>query len=161
MELILVMETRPSCKSDYRYIKSTIDYFYCSRQFQIKPIFAKCKGELIKQDKKIAEEMKRYGDKCVAVICTDYDSSSDPNNQKIENYCKEKGFDLIWMNRNVEEVYLGKMKIKSKDQASKDFLRHQNAFFSMAKNLDEINPLVHTCSTNIKTIFDKYLQKKT
>ena len=68
MQLILVLETRPSCNSDYRYIKATIDYFYKPRSFSVKPIYAKSKGELVKQDAKIEEEIKRYDGESKVVV---------------------------------------------------------------------------------------------
>ena len=52
IELILIMETRSSNKSDYMYIKSTLDYYYEPKTYGIKKIFATTKSLLIKQDKK-------------------------------------------------------------------------------------------------------------
>lgn len=47
IELILIMETRSSNKSDYMYIKSTLDYYYEPRTYGIKKIFATTKSLLI------------------------------------------------------------------------------------------------------------------
>ena len=53
IKLIFVMETRPSNKSDWMYIKSKIDYFYKPRTFALDKKFATTKSALIKQDHKI------------------------------------------------------------------------------------------------------------
>lgn len=52
MQIILLVETRATCESDYRYIKSVIDYFYLERSFKLSKVFAKTKSELVKSDKK-------------------------------------------------------------------------------------------------------------
>ena len=77
MQLVLVLETRASCESDYRYIKSAIDFFYIERSFKLTKIFANNKTELIKQDKKISECKNKYNGETVVVICADYDRESD------------------------------------------------------------------------------------
>ena len=53
MQVILVLETRSAAKTDYTYVKTAFDYFYGVRIATLNKIFAKSKGELIKQDKNI------------------------------------------------------------------------------------------------------------
>lgn len=48
IRLIVICETRSSSKTDYKYIKSVIDYYYKPRSYSIKPIYATSKPELIK-----------------------------------------------------------------------------------------------------------------
>lgn len=160
MQLILVLETRPSCNSDYRYIKATIDYFYKPRSFSIKPIYAKSKGELVKQDAKIEEEIKRYDGESKVVVCADYDGPTSPENAVIESYCTEHGYDLVWMNLNIEHVYLNNPAVRNKEKESINFLRRSETILSKLSNLSQANPQNLTPSTNLMAVLDKYLEKK-
>ena len=98
MQLIIVCETRSSSKSDYKYIKSVLDYFYEPRSFSIKKIFASSKTSLIKQDSKISRIMSSYPGKSFAVLFTDVDSKDDQLNNEIMNYARNRNFALVWMN---------------------------------------------------------------
>ena len=159
MQLILVLETRPSCNSDYRYIKATIDYFYKPRSFSIKPVYAKNKSELVKQDTKIEEIIKRYVGVSKVVVCADYDCETSPENTVLESYCNEHGYDLVWMNTNIEHVYLNKTSVKNKEKESVNFLRKSEKILAKLTNLSEPNPLNLTPSTNLIVVLDKYLEK--
>lgn len=52
-QLIFVVETNRKCKSDWIYIKDTIDYFYQYNQTQIKftPVYMDGKGKYQKKEK--------------------------------------------------------------------------------------------------------------
>lgn len=160
MQLILVLETRKSCNSDYRYIKATIDYFYKPRSFSIQTIYAKNKSELLKQGKKIENEKQKYCGESVVILFADFDRADDPINQQLISYCKENDFDLVWMNLNVEHVYLNQQFIKDKEKASIEFLKRSADIIPSLTNLANIQPLNKTSSTNILCILDKYLVKK-
>ncbi len=160
MQLILVLETRKSCNSDYRYIKSTLDYFYKTRNFAIRPIYAKTKSELINKNKRIEEEKKLYKRESVVVICADYDSNNDSLNGKIISYCKENNFDIVWMNRNIEHVYTGNGSVKNKEQQSREFLKKSQKFYETAKHLSIKDVVNVVPSSNILNVFDKYLPRK-
>ena len=73
IRLIVVCETRASSKTDYKYIKSVIDYYYKPRSYSIKPIYATSKPELIKQDKKIEKEINDYPGQAIVVLFADVD----------------------------------------------------------------------------------------
>jgi len=90
IRLIVVCETRASSKTDYKYIKSVIDYYYKPRSFSIKPIYATSKTELIKQDRKIEKEINDYPGQTIVVLFADVDLDSDNLNNKIISYCNNK-----------------------------------------------------------------------
>lgn len=160
MQLILVLETRSSCNSDYRYIKATIDYYYKQRTFNINPIYAKTKSELVKQDKRVQEEINRYNGYSKVVLCADYDSDSSPENIVIVEYCKKHDYELIWMNTNIEHVYLNKPNVDDKDKESRNFLRKSKIILKNLQNLHNLEPLDKPCSSNILVVLDKYLERK-
>ena len=78
------METRSSNRSDWMYIKSTIDYFYKPRTFALDKIFATSKTKLIKQDTKINAKTNDYSREIKVIMVPDYDREEELN-QKIEN----------------------------------------------------------------------------
>ena len=162
MQVILVIETRASCKSDYRYVKSTIDYFYGERSYKISKIFAKTKSELIKQDFKIISYISRYEGKSVVLICADYDRDSDSLNNDIEKYCLTKQYELVWMNRDVEDVFWGhQVDDKNKDRESFKFLTQKNKLLSSINTLNIEEPLKKYPSSNLLVVLDKYMKRKT
>ena len=160
MTIILVMETTSSCNSDYRYLLSTINYYYRSRQFGIGKIYAGSKSSLTKKDAQIKKEINSHTDESKVILCADYDDEFDPLNKEITNYCKNNGYELIWMNKNIENVYVGIKKAKNKNKISQDFLKKSDRFFRTADNLSEENPLIFEGTSNILVILNKYLPKK-
>ncbi len=161
MQIILVLETRNSCESDYYYVKSAIDYFYFERSFKISKLFAKTKSELINKDKRIALLKERYHGQSVVFICADYDRDDDPLNKKIEQYCLLNSFELVWMNLDVEEVFLGKqIYSKMKKKEAFNFLTYKNSIISSLKTLNVVNPTSRHPASNLLILLDKYLKRK-
>ena len=162
MQIILILETRSSCESDYRYIKSALDYFYIERSYKLSKIYAKSKSELIKVDNKISSLKEKYNGDSVVVVCTDYDRDGDPLNKEIIAYCKKNAYELVWMNLDVEEVFWGKQIVsRYKNKESLKFLTQKNVILSNLKNIDVPNPLEKHPSSNLLVIMDKYLVRKT
>lgn len=162
MQIILVVETRASCESDYRYIKSAIDYFYVERSFKISKIFAKTKSELVSCDKKIKEYKNKYIGVTKVIVCADYDSENDPSNDVIINYCDTHSYDLVWMNVNVEDVFLGRIvPDRDKNRESFKFLKRKNTYLSSNIVLNNPSPLDKRPASNLLTVLDKYLKRKT
>ena len=160
IELILIMETRSSNKSDYMYIKSTLDYYYEPRTYGIKKIFATTKSLLIKQEKKIEKLCNMIERKPVIIVIADYDQD-EPLNDIITKYCLNKSYDLIWMNSDVEEVYLGeKISRKDKEKKAIAFQIKKNKLIPKLNNLSETNPLNKSKSSNILVVLDKHLKRK-
>ena len=162
MQIILVVETRASCQSDYKYIKSAIDYFYVERKSQISKVFAKTKSELINCDAKISHYKTKYPGASEVIICADYDNSNNSDNIKIQQYCASRGYDLVWMNTDVEDVFLGKrVSSRTKSKELMNFLKHKEKFLSANTVLDNPTPLVKRPASNLLNVLDKYLKRKT
>ena len=162
MQIILVVETRASCQSDYKYIKSAIDYFYVERKFQISKVFAKTKSELINCDEKIKLYKSKYPGPSKVIVCADYDNPNDPDNIKIQQYCASNGYDLVWMNVDVEDVFLGRtVSKKMKNKELMNFLKHKESFLSTNTVLNNQTPLVKRPASNLLNVLDKYLRRKT
>lgn len=159
-QIIIVMETRKSCNSDYKYISTTIKYFYKEGTFLIKPIYAKTKSELINQNSKNRSAINSYAAKSVVLICADYDRDDDPLNPKLLHYCTTNNFEIIYMNRNIEEVFLNVLNVKNKTDLANSFLRKAKIILKNLSNLNESNPVLTTPSSNLLFVLDKYLKRK-
>lgn len=160
IKLIFIMETRSKSKTDWMYVKSTIDYYYKPRTFRILKIFAKCKTELIKQDVKIQNELDSFNKTNKVIIIADYDREEETNNS-IVKYCQKNNYELIWMNLDVEDVYLQKqINNRFKTKEAYDFQRKKNKLLlNLKSNLSVDNPLTRRHSSNILNILDKYLER--
>lgn len=161
MQVIVVCETRSSSKSDYKYIKSVFDYFYKPRSFAIKKIFASSKPELIKQDKKISKEIADYNGESKVIIFADVDDNDGNLNKRIEDYATMCGYELVWMNGDIEEVFLGhKVKGNKKtDEANKYLIQYLNILPKLT-NLQEKDVLSKSKTSNILLVLDRFLERK-
>lgn len=161
MQLIIVCETRASCKSDYKYIKSVLDYYYKERTFAIKKIFATNKSELIKKDNKIRNEINSYSGESVVILFADTDNNDNKLNDRIIDYVEKHNYDIVWMNSNIEEVFLGrKVRDDEKDDEADKYLIRYLHILPNLTNLSNPNPLNVNKTSNILLIFDKYLERK-
>ena len=160
IELVIVMETRASSKSDWMYIKSTIDYYYKPRTYSLKKIFAKTKTELIKQDTKINNQISNTQRTSKVIICADYDRDEEIN-LIIKKYCTDNSYDLVWMNLDVEDVYLGRQVSKNcKTKEAISFQKISDKILPKLENLSINDPLSLRHSSNILVILDKYLERR-
>lgn len=162
MQIILLIETRASCESDYRYIKSAIDYFYVERSFKLSKIYAKTKAELMKSEAKIKALKAKYIGETAVIVCADYDRDDDPLNIEIAKYCSKRSYDLVWMNRDVEEVFWGRqISDKDKNRESIHFLTLKHAMIPSLKTLRFEHPLSNHPASNLLIVLDRYLIRKT
>lgn len=161
MQLILLVETRASCESDYRYIKSVIDYYYVERSFKLSKIFAKTKSELIKLEPRIASLKDRYNGESVVVVCADVDRKGERLNKTIEEYCNKHEYELVWMNLDVEEVFWGRVVPNhQKNQESIRFLSRKHLLIPTLDTLSIENPLQKHPASNLLVVLDRYLKRK-
>lgn len=161
MQLILVFETRPSCESDYIYVKSAIEFFYVERKYKITPIYAETKSELIKCGKKIKGYIEKYQGDSKVILFADYDKGGDPDNAKIEKYCNDMSYDLVWMNLDIEEVFLGRrIKNNAKKKEALSFLKRKQTYLLSNGAFDCSKPLDKHPSSNLLIVLDKYLTRK-
>lgn len=162
MQLILCLECNGKNRSDFLYVKNTLDHYYNTwKNDKIIYVYSGGKSELINQEKKILNYIKNYRGKTRTIIVADYDREDDILNQKIEQYATDTLMDIVWMNRDIEEVYWGKrVEKKEKEEFAKKFEREYTYKLCNAKNLGEEEPLKKISSSNILCIFDKYLERK-
>ena len=161
-QLILIVEACSTSRSDYLYLKSVLDHFYDSSEHKFSPIYAGSKTRLVDQGKKIEEFSRRAHSKESQVfLCADFDYESDPSNKAIQKYAESHGYEIIWMNRDIEEVFLGKrIPSKQKKQEAERFLRNPAKALESNDRLSIDSPLKAHPSSNILCVFDRYLHRR-
>ena len=120
LQLIFVVETNKKCKSDWIYIKDTIDRFYQCDQAQLKlsPVYMDGRGKYKSKEKEISRLIKDYSvdskaKRSKVIFCFDCDNyDTRPEDAEFlgnaRQYCAENGYDFVWFCKDVESVYLGK-----------------------------------------------------
>ena len=104
LQLIFVVETNKNCKSDWIYIKETIERFYQYDQVQIKfsPVYMDGKGKYKNKEKKVSSLISQYKaaskhNQSQVIFCFDCDEyTSKPEDADFlanaRRYCNEKGY---------------------------------------------------------------------
>ncbi len=159
IKLVFIMETRSSNRSDWMYIKSSIDYFYKPRTFALDKIFATTKSELISQDTRIKSKIDDPTREVKVIIVAYYDREEDLND-KIIKYCNDNDYDLVWMNLDVEDVYLGKQVLDNRKKSEAiNFQSKKHKLPPKLTGLANTSPLKTRHTTNLLVVLDKYISR--
>lgn len=169
LQLLFCVEAKKESKSDWVYIKETIDHFYKkSNEILLKPIYFDGKGnyDRNKIKKQILERVRgfsKYGTSIV-VYCIDTDNIfADPDRvrefETIKNYCNHNNYEFIWFCRDVEEVYWGKRVSDSEKVKMSQQFRKNNRINSLSEETF-VATKEQKKKSNIVGVLDKYLQRK-
>ena len=167
LQLIFVVETNKSCKSDWIYIKETIDYFYRYDQTKLKlsPVYMDGKDKFKKKEKEINKLVKQYASQSKSnrtrVIycfdCDDYDVKPECVTflKSARAYCQTMGYDFVWFCKDVEHVYLGRQIPDSqKQKEAANFKRKKGIATIDVRNLAVQEFRIH--GSNIVQVLDRY-----
>ena len=136
LQLVICVEANKSSKSDYIYIKDTIERFFHigGSGIRLSPVYMNGKGNYRSKgvQRSIEELKKKYraasSRNCTVVIycfdTDDYDSKPEDLQffEEAEKFCKKQGCEIVWFCRTVEEVYIGqKISDKQKTHRAEDF----------------------------------------
>lgn len=126
------------------------------------PVYSGSKGNLTQVDGKIINAIQNasYRNNYV-IIVADVDSQTNPAfalNPTIQNYCSSKGYDLVWMNETIEDVFLGKVINSGKKKTAEDFVPPDQDAFDYG-NVNKMNALNIRKTSNLFCILDKYISK--
>ncbi len=171
LQLIFVVETNKKCKSDWIYIKETIDQFYEYDQAQIKlsPVYMDGKGKYKNKEKEITSLISQYaaGSKSnqskviFCFDCDDYDSKPEDAEFLVNarRYCDERNYDFIWFCKDVERVYLGKKVPDSQKKKEATTFKAKKMINSVDESkLVAMNYISN--NSNIMRVIGKYLSRK-
>lgn len=171
LQLIFAVEADKKSKSDWIYMKDTIDYFYQydQSQFKFSPVYMNGRGKYKNKEKEILKLISQYAStsktnrsKVIYCFdCDDYDRKQADADFLAEasQYCKEKDYEFVWFCKDVECAYLGK-KVDA-GQKSKEAGK-----FKAKKLIRNVNPnklAVNTYrmnTSNVMKILDRYLTRK-
>lgn len=171
LQLIFVVETNEKCKSDWIYIKDTIEHFYQYDQAQTKftPVYMDGKGKYKSKEREINTVISQFAhsnkDNQSKVIyffdCDKYDTKPEDAQFLIDakQYCDTKGYDFVWFCKDIEQVYLGNSVEKKQKQAAATTFKAKKGIKNINKNMLLANNYVVKTS-NIMKVLDKYLNRK-
>lgn len=166
MQLLFCLETNKKADTDWVYIHETILHFYKKSQDRMRPIYMGTKMNLLqKKTGADIEKCKREypGETCV-VVCTDTDHfdcnlEQKRDNEKIDKFCREKGYLHVWFCRDIEEVYQGKtVTSKEKTGAAAQFRSTHRIRKCEEKSLSRESYAYGT--SNILCVLDRLLDRK-
>lgn len=111
VQLIFLVETNKECQSDWIYINTFVKHYYpINENIKLSVIYLGSKDNYYRKEKAILELKKKYHiGKSIVILCIDLDGNDKLHNDKneaITNYCKIKGYKLVWLNKNIEDVFL-------------------------------------------------------
>lgn len=169
LQLIFVVETNKKCKSDWIYIKETIEKFYDYNQAQVKlsVVYMDGKWKYMDKEREISKLKAQYAatsktnlSKVIYCFdCDDYDINREDEEflKQVQKYCEEHEYDRFC--KDIERVYLGK-KIENNQK------KKESETFKKKKTINNID--IHKLSadkyrpntSNIMKILDKHLQRK-
>lgn len=162
MQLIILVEANSKSKSDFKYIDKVLrTLFVIDSSIKINPIYMGSKTKYAQFNKKIKIEIDKYYGESNVIMCIDIDNPSQNLDQQkltlnIMEYCKKNDIDLVWFNKTIEDVFLGKVISRNKDIEANKFLSKG----SIPKKEFLENNNYSKQSSNIILIFKRYLKLK-
>lgn len=171
IQLIFVLETNKKCKSDWIYIKDTIEYFYDIdvNNTKFTQIYMDGKGNYKNKQKDINKNIDQYakGTKNSNSIviycfdCDDYDINTEAAKflEDAFRFCNDNKYELIWFCKDIERVYLKRKVAKNEKKMEAGKFKANK----IIRNIDEKNlnaDKYKDGTSNILNILDKYLVRK-
>lgn len=167
-QIILCVEANRRAQTDNIYIKETITNFY-KLDNKTRLSFANMNGKTNYRSRDVLSQIARYtkdykiGNTSV-IYCIDLDNyESDPAqvklNEEIKSYINDKGYEIIWFCRDIEEVYLGHSVGKSeKLSKAAEFKKRELIQGISTKSLNLTRE--SKGKSNILMVLDRYLERK-
>lgn len=171
LQLIFVVETKKTCKSDWIYIKDTIDRFFEYNQTQVKlsPVYMDGKGKYKTKEKEIKSLVNQYAataktNQSKVIFCFDCDDYDLENADKeflkeAKRYCADKGYDFIWFCKDIERVYIGRKVADNQKKKEAATFKEKK----LIQKVDEKSLQVdnyRSNSSNILKVIGTYLSRK-
>ena len=171
LQLIFVVETSKKCKSDWIYIKDTVEHFYQYDKTKTKltPVYMDGKGKYKKKEKEISGYINQYSsgnknNQSKVIFCFDCDNyDCKPEDAEFlanaKRYCDEKEYEFIWFCKDIERVYLGKKVDDSQKMKAAAKFKEKKLINTVDERMLAVANYRENTS-NIMNIIDKYLTRK-
>ena len=120
LQLLFVVEANKKSKTDWIYIKETIDRFYKYdvAHLKLSAVYMEGKNKYLSKEKEVNLLISQYSgasaNNVTKVIycfdCDDYDSNPVDKEflEKTQEFCKAKNYEYVRFCKDIERVYLGK-----------------------------------------------------
>lgn len=165
--ILFCIESKASADIDYKYINATIEHFYKDEQSITRRkeyLNSKTRYNDSAVQKKIKEFNKYSNGNSHIVYCIDVDDYSTSPERKdlldrIIEFCRNNGYDLILFCRDIEEVYWGKRVQDNEKKA-------MSIRFVNTKRIISVSELklrktgFERKSSNILNVLDKYFTRR-
>ena len=167
LQLIFVVEANNKSKTDWIYIKETIDRFYKYdvAHLKLSAVYMEGKNKYLVKEREVKSHISQYSGASASNItkviycfdCDDYDSNPVDKEflEKTQEFCKANNYEYVWFCKDIERVYLGK-KVE-------DGLKNREATKFKAKKLIDgvsesrlMGKAVSLNMSNILSVLDKY-----
>lgn len=165
-QYIFCVESNSKSKTDWKYIKTIINCYYQKNDDKYSQVYLNGKGNYDSKSiaKKIKELVNKYKGISKIIYCIDLDEFE--NNKadnifytKIEKYCLENNYELVYFVRNIEEVIWNKkVENNEKNGLANKFLKNAHIDSrTMSRFKLETKKLK---TSNLFCVMDKYMYKK-
>lgn len=168
IQMIICLETNSRSKTDYIYIKETLDYLYeINNQVKISPVYMDGKNKYQTKGvlREIAQKIKAFTiGRSVVFYCVDtddYEKNTEHANEfhDIRQFCKKSGYEFIWFCHDIEEVFLSKKLSDSQKVREAGAFRNRKGIKNIP--LERLTQeTVKPSASNIVYILDQYLKRK-
>lgn len=120
LQLVFVVEANKKSKTDWIYIKDTIDRFYKYdvAHLKLSTVYMDGKNKYLVKEKEVKSLISQYNGASAKNVtkviycfdCDDYDSNPVDKDfiDKTQKFCKSNNYEYVWFCKDIERVYLGK-----------------------------------------------------
>lgn len=166
-QLVFVVETSSTAKTDSIYLNELLKRFYDDRVFQskhvtVRYVYMNGKNNFDKLDtrKEISKHKNHFHGLSFVIYVSDLDHINQrPEDivhfEKLEDYCEAKKFKLIWFVRDIEDVLLPhRYKSKQKVQEAKNFILNKTVNKISSESLKS-RDVLREKSSNFLVVMDQ------
>ena len=167
LQLIFVVEANKKSKTDWIYIKETIDRFYKYDEAHLKlsAVYMEGKNKYLVKEKEVNLLISQYSststNNVTKVIycfdCDDYDSNPVDKEflEKTQEFCKANNYEYVWFCKDIERVYLGK-KIEDGHKNSEAIRFKANKLINGVSDSRLNGKSISRNMSNILRVLDRY-----
>ncbi len=169
LQLIFVVESDSRSKTDWIYIKESLEKYYVS-YIKLSPVYMGGKGNYRKKESEVKQLISKFNitssQECKSIVvycfdCDDYEKNPEQAAflDEIQTFCHTYGYEFVWFCHDIEEVYRGKsVSDNSKVRLSNSFKRNHLIDKVDERNLKNKRFKPHT--SNLMNVLGKYLDRR-
>ena len=167
LQLIFVVEANKKSKTDWIYIKETVDRFYKYdvAHLKLSAVYMEGKNKYLSKVKEVNLLISQYSstsaNNVTKVIycfdCDDYDSNPVDKEflEKTQEFCKANNYEYVWFCKDIERVYLGKKVEDGHKNGEATRFKANKLIDGVSESRLNGKSISHNMS-NILSVLDKY-----